>query len=106
MNLVQLAVKCPKCGSKFNSKRVSAWQDTGLRNSELRQDFKGQAPQFEQYAVCTCPTCGTADWTHQFAPTNEEAILNQAQIPAHLQFRTAAAIAEQEEKDYYKAGNL
>lgn len=106
MDLVQITVKCPRCGSKFNSLQVSAWVDTGIRNSELRQDFAGSAPQMEQHAVCTCPTCGKSDWTSQFPAINEQAIINQAQVTAHLQFRASALAVEQENHDYYNAGIL
>ena len=106
MDLVQVAVKCPQCGTEFNSVQVSAWIDTGMRNSEMRQDFAGTAPQMEQYAVCTCPICGKADWTSQFLKLSQPALLNQAKLPAHLQFRTAATAAHQERRDYYNAGIL
>jgi uncharacterized protein (DUF2225 family) len=106
MDLVQIAVKCPRCGSKFNTLQVSAWFDTGMRNSELRQDFAGGAPQMEQYAVCTCPACRKSDWMSQFPAINEPAVLNQANLIAHVQFRTAAVAAQQDRHDYYNAGIL
>ena len=106
MDLIQIVVKCPRCGSKFNSTQVSAWVDTGMRNSELRQHFGGSTPQMEEHAVCTCPTCHNSDWMSQFPPINEQAVLNQAQMPAHLQFHAAAIAYEQEKHDYYNAAIL
>jgi len=106
MDLVQIAVKCPYCGSNFNSVQVSSWIDTGMRNTELRQDFAGTAPQMEQYAICTCPACGKSDWTSQFQPINEPAVLNQAGLTPHLQFRSAAVSAQQDKNDFYNAGIL
>ncbi len=104
MHLAQIAVKCPRCGSRFNSKQVPVWVDIGVRNSELRQDFEGKAPQPEPHAICTCPACGKADWMAQFPATNEEAVLSQSPLTAHLQFRNAAIQAEQLVKDFYNAG--
>lgn len=106
MHLAQVAVKCPRCGSKFNSKQVPVWVDTGMRNSELRQDFGGKAPQPEPHAVCTCPACGKADWMAQFPAVKEEAVLGQSGLTPHLQFRNAATQAEQLTKDFYNAGIL
>src|SRR5579872_928826 len=101
MDLMQIAVRCPHCGSKFNSVQVSTWIDTGMRNSELRQDFAGSAPQMEQYAICTCPACGKSDWMSQFPAITEPVVLNQANLTTHLQFRAAAISAQQDKHDYY-----
>jgi uncharacterized protein (DUF2225 family) len=106
MDLVQVAVKCPYCGSNFNCVQVSSWIDTGIRNTELRQDFAGTAPQLEQYAICTCPACGKSDWTNQFASISEPAVLNQARLTPHLQFRSAAVYTQQDKGDFYNAGIL
>jgi uncharacterized protein (DUF2225 family) len=106
MHLAQIAVKCPRCGSKFNSRQLPVLVDCGIRNSELRQDFAGRAPQPEQYTICTCPACGKADWMGQFPAAKEEAVLNQSSLTPHLQFRNAATQAEQLAKDFYNAGTL
>lgn len=75
--------------------------DNGYRTSELRLYFHGDQEQFEPYAVCTCPSCGMADWATAFKRTYEEAYLVQAYLPAHLQFRTAALAAERKGKSFY-----
>jgi uncharacterized protein (DUF2225 family) len=106
MYLTQIAVKCPRCGSKFNSKQIPVWIDFGIRNSELRQDFAGRAPQPEPHSVCTCPACGKSDWMAQFPATSEEAVLNQSALTPHLQFRNAAMQAEQFTKDFYNVATL
>jgi uncharacterized protein (DUF2225 family) len=106
MYLAQIAVKCPRCGSKFNSKQLPAWVDLGIRNSELRQDFAGKAVQAEPYSVCTCPACGRSDWMARFPATEEEAVLNQSALTPHLQFRNAAMQTEQFSKDFYDVGYL
>ncbi len=106
MDLVQIAVKCPRCGSKFNSKQLPSWVDLGIRNSELRQDFAGQATQIEPFFVCTCPACGRSDWMGKFPATEEVAVLTQSSLTPHLQFRNAAMQAEQFSKDFYDVGNL
>ncbi len=106
MYLAKVAVKCPRCGSKFNSRQVPVLVDLGIRNSELRQDFGGRAPQPEPHVICTCPACGKADWTAQFPAVKEEAVLNQSALTPHLQFRNAATQAEQLTKDFYNAGIL
>lgn len=106
MYLAQIAVKCPRCGSKFNSRQLPAWVDLGIRNSELRQDFAGKAVQPEPYSVCTCPACGKSDWIGKFPAVQEEAVLNQSSLTPHLQFRNAAMQTEQFSKDFYDVGNL
>ena len=80
--------------------------DTGRRNSELRQDFEGKAEQFEPYAICSCPSCGKADWINHFEATAEEAVLNQPHSTPHLQYRAAALAAEKKGHDLYNVGML
>jgi len=80
--------------------------DTGKRNSELRQDFQGRAAQHEPYVVCTCPSCGRADWSANFPTTSEEAVLNQANTTPHLQYRSAAIYAERSGRNFYNVGML
>jgi uncharacterized protein (DUF2225 family) len=104
MYITDVTVKCPDCGIKFNAKQLPVLLDTGYRNSELRQDFKGTLPQFEQYAVYTCPGCGRVDWSNSFPEIEEIAVLNQANMVTHLQFRTAAINAERRGKDFYNVG--
>lgn len=106
MYLIQVAVKCPRCGSRFNTKQLPAWVDTGIRNSELRQHFGGKAVQPEPFSVSTCPVCNKSDWIVRFPATKEEAVLNQSPLTPHLQFRNAAMQSEQITRDYYDAGNL
>src|ERR1700732_1397086 len=101
MYLTDVTVKCPNCGTRFGAVQLPVLLDTGYRNSELRQDFKGAIPQFEQYAVYTCPSCGRADWSNAFPETDEPAVLNQADTITHLQFRTAALNAERQGRDFY-----
>ncbi len=43
---------------------------------------------------------------NQFPATEEQAVLNQSPVTAHLQFRNAALEAENVGRDYYKAGML
>lgn len=106
MYLADIGVKCPSCGVKFNSRQIAVLIDTGQRNSELRQDFEGKAEQFEPYAVCTCPSCGKADWISSFEPTAEQAVLNQPHSTPHLQYRAAALAAERSGRDFYNVGLL
>ncbi|MBS1955663.1 MAG: hypothetical protein JST89_15880 [Cyanobacteria bacterium SZAS-4] len=106
MYLADIGVKCPSCGVKFNSRQLVVTIDTGRRNSELRQDFEGRAEQYEPYTVCTCPSCGRADWTARFEPTKEVATLNQPNSTPHLQFRAAALAAERSGRDFYNVGLL
>jgi uncharacterized protein (DUF2225 family) len=103
-HLAEVAVKCPQCGVKFNSRQVVVMMDYGLRNSELRQDLSGQGPQYEAYAVCTCPGCGHADWVTKFPAVSEQAVLNQPNMTPHLQYRTAALAAERSGGDFYQVG--
>jgi uncharacterized protein (DUF2225 family) len=104
MYLTDVGVKCPNCGVKFNSRQLALLIDTGRRNSELRQDFEGTAEQFEPYAICTCPSCGRADWMTGFEPVNESVVLSQPTTTPHLQFRAAALAVEKSGRDLYKAG--
>jgi uncharacterized protein (DUF2225 family) len=106
MYLSTVGVKCPNCGVKFNSRQVPVHYDSGKRNSELRQDFQGQYEQFEPYAVCTCPSCGRADWIDHFEPTSEEAVLNQPASTPHLQYRSAAVGAERGGSTFYNIALL
>jgi len=78
--------------------------DTGRRNSELRQDFEGENEQFEPYAICTCPSCGKADWMHNFDPVNEQVVLSQPTTTPHLQYRAAALASEKTGRDFYNTG--
>lgn len=104
MHLTNVGVKCPSCGVKFNSHQLTLLIDTGQRNSELRQDFEGRLEQFEPYAVCTCPSCGKADWTTSFEPTTEQAVLTQPSTTPHLQYRSAALAAEKTGRDFFGVG--
>lgn len=104
--IADIGVKCTTCGMRFNSKQLPVLLDTGYRNSELRQDFKGKIPQFEPYAICTCPSCGRADWVTNFEVTDEPAVLNQASTTPHLQFRTAAISAERLGRGFLDVGLL
>jgi len=104
MYLADIAVKCPACGVKFNSRQVPVLMDYGIRNSELRQDLQGHGPQYESYGVCTCPGCGRADWVVRFPATREQAVLNQPNMTAHLQYRAAALYAERNGNDFYEIG--
>jgi uncharacterized protein (DUF2225 family) len=104
MHVADIGVKCPVCGVKFSSKQLPVIVDTNRRNSELRQDFEGKIPQFEQYAVCTCPSCGYADWAHRYEVTNETSVLTARKLTPHIQFRSAAIAAEKEGRDFYSIG--
>lgn len=104
MYICDVGVKCPNCGIKFNSRQMPVLLDTGYRNSELRQDFKGSIPQFEQYAICTCPSCGKADWVNSFEETEEVTVLNQPGTTPHLQFRSAAISAERAGRNFFNVG--
>lgn len=104
MFLATVPVKCPTCGIKFNSRELPVITDTGIRNSELRQDFEGRAEQFEPYVICTCPSCGKADWFLNFEVTKEVAILNQPNTSPHLQYRAAALAAEKASAGFYNIG--
>ena len=106
MYLATVPVKCPTCGIKFNSRQLPIFLDTGIRNSELRQDFEGKAEQFEPFKICTCPGCGKADWMTTFEPTDETAVLNQSNTTPHLQYRQAALEAERRGGDFYNIGTL
>lgn len=115
MHLADVAVKCPHCGLRFNSKQLPLFIETGQRNSELRQDFGGLVGQPEPYTVCTCPSCGNADWMRNFPPAKDETstwtgpeqgLLQQRNAPAHLQFRDAALSYERSGRDAYNIGFL
>lgn len=106
MHLATVPVRCHTCGIKFNSLQLPVFVDTGIRNSELRQDFEGLAEQYEPFTVCTCPSCGKADWMHNFEPTKEIAVLNQPNTTPHLQFRQAALSAEKAGGDFYNVGTF
>lgn len=105
--VADITVKCPSCGTKFKSQQLPIIIDSGRRNSELRQDFKGVIPQFESYAVCTCPGCGQASWVNKF-PTVEDADvqITQAQLTPHMQFRAAALGAESRNEGFWDVGQL
>jgi uncharacterized protein (DUF2225 family) len=104
MHLADIGVKCHNCGITFISKQIPLIVDTGQRNSELRLILGGNTEQFEPYAVCTCPSCGLADWATAFGKTTEIAVLNQALSTPHLQFRTAALAAERTGKSFHAIG--
>lgn len=106
MYVADIGVKCPQCGVSFNSRQLPIILDTGLRNSELRQDFRGVLPQLEQFAVCTCPNCGKADWVNSFQAATDPPALNQVTVTPHLQFRTAALNAERDGKGSFQVGLL
>ncbi|MDZ4834161.1 MAG: hypothetical protein SGJ27_10330 [Candidatus Melainabacteria bacterium] len=104
MHLADIGVKCHNCGISFKSKQIPLIVDTGQRNSELRLIIGGVSEQFEPYSVCTCPSCGLADWATAFGKTDEQAVLNQALSTPHLQFRTAALAAERTGKSFHAIG--
>jgi uncharacterized protein (DUF2225 family) len=104
MYLADIGVKCPNCGVKFNSRQLPLVVDTGLRNSELRQHIDQVRPQYEQYSICTCPSCGLADWSTSFLATEEICVLNQPKSTPHLQYRSAALWAERQGKNFYAVG--
>jgi len=104
--IAEVGVKCTNCGVKFTSRQLPVLYDTGYRNSELRQDFKGKIPQMEHYAVVTCPSCGKADWSTNFEPTSDPTVLTQPSMASHLQFRQAAIVAERQGRDFYNIGLL
>lgn len=106
MYVADIGVKCSTCGVKFNSRQLPAVIDIGYRNSELRQFFKGVIPQYEEYFVITCPSCGRADWSTSFEVIEEPAYLNAPATTAHLQFRQAAMTAEKEGRSFYNIAYL
>lgn len=101
--LAELNVKCPRCGIAFISRQLPVVLDTGLRDSELRQNFSGLAPQQEEHSILTCPSCGNADWARNFSPTKDPAYISQPNTTAHLQYRQAALNAERERNSYKTA---
>jgi uncharacterized protein (DUF2225 family) len=102
--LTHINVKCPRCGTVFNTTQLPVLLDTGYRNSELRQDLKGALPPLEQYAVHTCPSCNHAGWSNSFTEVEEQTTLTEAAEIKHLQFRSAAIAAEREGRDFYTVG--
>lgn len=104
MILADLGVQCHSCGVKFKSRQIPVILDSGNRNSELRLYFGGAQEQFEQYAVCTCPSCGLSDWATAFQKTEEPAVLSQALSTPHLQYRSAALAAERGGRSFYTVG--
>ena len=100
-NLTEVGVKCPYCGVRFNSVRLINVQDTGLRNSELRQHVGDVKPQYEHHSVCTCPGCGRSGWATAFQTTTEVCVLNQPKSPTHLQYRNAALGAEKDARGFF-----
>lgn len=101
MYLADIGVKCPNCGIKFNSKQLLEVVDTGLRNSELRQHVGDVKPQYEQYLIATCPSCGKSLWGSEFLATSEICVLNQPNKPPHLQYRNAAIWAERDGGNFF-----
>lgn len=90
MQLTEVGVSCSRCGTSFLSRQLPVFIDIGVRNSELRQGYRGYLPQMEQYAVLTCPSCGKADWSTGFKPVEAKPTLKQANVSAHMQYRQAA----------------
>lgn len=103
MELLDVGVKCPDCGIKFISRQIIDVVDTGVRNSELRQHLGDVRPQYEPWSVSTCPSCGRADWSTCFVPTEEECVLVQARTTPHLQYRAAAIRAERQDRNSFTA---
>jgi len=106
MYVADIGVKCPTCGVKFNSRQLPAVLDIGYRNSEFRQFFKGFVPQYEEFFVVSCPSCGRSDWSTSFEVIDEPVYLSAPSTTAHLQFRQAAMIAEKEGRSIYNVGYL
>ncbi|MBK9145828.1 MAG: DUF2225 domain-containing protein [Candidatus Melainabacteria bacterium] len=104
MYLAEIGVKCPNCSSAFRSRQIPIIMDNGYRTSELRLYFHGEREQFEPYAVCTCPSCGHSDWATAFRRSFDETFLYQPNIPAHLQYRTAALTAERKGRTFFSIG--
>ncbi len=102
--VAEIGVKCPNCGIKFTSLQMPVLIDTGYRNSELRQDFKGQIPQYEGFSVTTCPSCGKSDWVNNFEVVDEPTVLSQPTTTPHLQYRSAAVAAERAGRDFFNVG--
>lgn len=102
--IAEVAVKCPNCGVRFSSRQIPVLFDTGYRNSELRQDFKGRVQQQEHFGVVTCPSCSKADWSSSFEPTDDPPVLTQPQTPSHLQYRAAAIEAERQGRNFFNIG--
>ncbi len=106
MYVVDVGVKCPKCGVRFNSRQLPVLEDTGMRNSELRLTPADGSERFEHFAVCTCPSCGKSDWANTFEVTYEQVSFSQQNLTAHLQYRTAAIEAERQGRDWFNVGLL
>jgi hypothetical protein len=106
MFTTDVSVKCPKCGTKFNSRRVPNVPDTGVRDSELRYIPPAIDQKYEGFAVCTCPSCGVSDWAYTFEKINEQVFVQQSQMPPHLQYRTAAMTAEREGRNSFNIALL
>ena len=104
MFLTDVGVKCTNCGVNFNSQQFAIFIDSGKRNSELRQDFGNPQAHLELHEICTCPTCGKADWMTAFPPSGEQSELRQATMTPHLQYRNAAVGAEREGKNNFQVG--
>lgn len=105
--VTEVGVQCPDCSVKFISKQMPVLIDTGYRNSELRQDFKGAMPQFEQFAVTACPNCGRSDWVNNFPGITDiegAARFGQPNIAPHIMFRAAANCAERLGRDFFNIG--
>lgn len=101
MYVAEIGVKCHNCGIRFKSRQLPVVVDTGYRNSELRFYPDGPSRQFEQYAICTCPSCGLADWATAFVRTEDECVLDQPATSPHLQYRSAAIAAQQSGRDFH-----
>src|SRR5581483_4155906 len=106
MLTTDVSVKCPKCGTKFNARRVQNVADTGVRDSELRAIPPSVDQKYEAFAICTCPSCGVSDWTYTFESIDEPVYVQQSQMPAHLQYRTAAMTAEREGRNSFNIALL
>lgn len=96
MLLAEVGVRCDGCGTSFVSRQLPTYIDIGYRNSELRQDYRGYCPMMEQYAIITCPSCGRADWSTEFPPSQSTPVLAQAGGSAHMQYRQAALAKERD----------
>lgn len=105
--IIDIGVKCSKCGVKFNTRQMGVIFDTGYRNSELRHcPNNGSSVRTEPYIVATCPSCGKSDWATSFPTIDDEATANQQTGPPHLQYRSAAIEAEREGASWFNVALL
>lgn len=105
--IIEIGVKCAKCGVKFNTRQMGVIFDTGYRNSELRHcPDNGVSVRTEPYIVATCPSCGKADWATNFQTIEETPQSKQQTSPAHLQYRAAAIEGERDGAPWFDVGLL